>query len=88
MLSNLCQLSKFNIEDDKLSDYSNWLDQFVDYIDKVKCVDTEGVLPLYNVNNSNNCLREDEVEQSMSNEQILLNSKDSYNGFITVYKTV
>ena len=88
MLSNLCQLSKFNIEDDKLSDYSNCLDQFVDYIDKVKCVDTEDVLPLYNVNNSNNCLREDEVEQSMSNEQILLNSKDSYNGFITVYKTV
>ena len=53
MLSNLCQLSKFNIEDNKLSDYSNWLDQFVDYIDKVKCVDTEGVLRL----------REDEIKQ-------------------------
>ena len=88
VLFNLYQLAKFNIEEDKLSEISSSLDRLVEYIDAVNSVDTENIAPLYSVNDVTNPLREDKPQKSMSKEDLLLNAKESENGFITVFKTV
>lgn len=64
--------------------YSDQLSKILDYIDQLNSVNTNGVEPTYNVTGQSNVMREDEMAESLSQDEALQNSSNSKNGlFVT-----
>ena len=61
--------------------YATQLSKILDYIETLNSVDTEGVKPTYNVTPNKNVFREDEVFQSLSQEEALSNASNKKDGF-------
>ena len=75
-LANLAKL-EFSAEEKKVIKQD--LEKMIDFVDKLKSVDTAGVEPLIYMNKDVNVLRDDVIEQIITKEQALKNApqKDS-----------
>ena len=61
--------------------YSEQLSKILDYIDQLNSVDTAGVEPTFNITGLSNVLRDDEVGESLSQEEALKNTSQKKEGF-------
>jgi len=66
-------LAKIDIKEEEKNYLSDQLSKILDYIDKLKEVDTEGIEPLRGLHHRKNILREDEVKPFPDRENILDN---------------
>ncbi len=84
---HIALLSRLELTDDEVKLYTGHLDQILQYVEKLKELDVEGVeptshaIPLYNV------MREDVVEKSLSKEDALRNAPDRADPYYRVPKT-
>ena len=60
------------------------LSETLDYVAELESVDTKGVEPTSQVTGLENITREDVVEESLTQEQALMNAKNTHKGFIMV----
>lgn len=79
MIDKLANLSKLQFEDEQKEEIRQDLSKIIAFVDKIEELDTEGVEPLVHLSKEINILREDEVEETISQAQALKNapSKDS-----------
>lgn len=68
-------------EEEKLAEE---LSETLDYVAQLESVDTKGVEPTSQVTGLENITREDIVEESLSQEQALMNAKKTHKGYILV----
>lgn len=61
--------------------YAEQLSKILDYVDQLNSVDTKNVEPTFNVTGRNSIWREDNVSESLSQEDALKNAPKSKNGF-------
>jgi len=84
---HIALLSRLELTDDEVKLYTGHLDQILQYVEKLKKLNVEGVeptshaIPLYNV------MREDVVEDSLSKEDALRNAPDRADPYYRVPKT-
>ncbi len=84
-VKNIAKLAKLNLTEAEVEKYRSQLEEVIDYnVSQLSKVDTEKVEPLLNVSGLTNSLRDDETEPSLTQEQVLQNTKSSHNGFFKV----
>lgn len=79
-------LSRLELSDQEVSQFSTQLSAIVQYIEKLNELDTEGVEPLAHCLPVHNILREDVPKPSLSNDAALANAPERENEFFKVPK--
>lgn len=79
LIDHIAHLSRLEFEGDKKEAIKADLERITTFMDKLQEVDTEGVEPLIFMTNEVNRLRDDVVEETVSQEEALKNApkKDS-----------
>lgn len=84
----LARLSSLQLTDDEIDGLKVDLDAIVGYITQLNELDTEGVLPTYQVTGLENVWRKDEVQQGVSRKDLINLAPESDNEQIKVPKVL
>jgi len=82
----VAQLSRLELSDGEVSQFSTQLSAIVEYIEKLNELDTESVEPLAHCLPVHNVLREDMPRPSLSNDAALANAPDREDEYFKVPK--
>lgn len=88
MIDRLAQLAKLQFSEEEKEGFKTDLERMIGFVEKLKEVDTTGVEPLLHITDAVNILREDEVKQTITKEEALLNAPLSDGNFIKVPKVI
>jgi len=83
---HLAKLAGLTISDSQLEKLPNDLSSVIEYMSKIKTLDTTGVKETSQVTNLKNVFREDIIEKDrmLTQEETLSNAKSTYNGYFKV----
>lgn len=84
----VANLARLTLDKKTLKRFSKQFDKIIEYINKLNEVDTSSVEPTSHILPMKNVLREDEVEPSLSLEEVLKNAPESKEGFFKVPKVM
>lgn len=88
MIDRLAQLARLQFSEAEKAALKTDLERMIDFVEKLKEVDTTGEEPLLHITDAINVLRQDEVKQTISKEEALLNVPLSDGNFIKVPKVI
>ena len=84
----VAQLARIELEQKELEKLSGQLEHILEFIDKLKQADTEGVSPASHILSIQNVLRPDERKGSLSAKEALASAPDKYRDFFRVPKII
>ncbi|MDY4699181.1 Asp-tRNA(Asn)/Glu-tRNA(Gln) amidotransferase subunit GatC [Eubacterium coprostanoligenes] len=88
LIKYLEKLARITLTEDEEKKVGNELQDILTYIDMLNELDTEGVEAMSHCFPVTNVMREDEVQPSMSADEIVANAPESQDGCFVVPKTV
>lgn len=80
-VKKVAKLADLPLSEAQIDKYSDQLTSVLDYIDQLKKVDTEKILPTYDVSSKKTVLRPDQILPSLSQEEALQNASQKERGF-------
>ncbi len=83
-VQTVANLSRLKIADTEEANYAQELEDFLQYVDVLSKVDTEGVKPMAHVLPLQNVFREDVVKPSLARDLALSNAPEQENGYFKV----
>lgn len=83
-VSHIAKLANLSLKKDEIEIYESQLSTIIDYIEKLKKVDTENVPETSQVTNLENVTKEDVASPSLSQDEALSNTENKHNGFFKV----
>lgn len=86
MIDRLAHLARLEFSEQEKEDLKTDLRRMIEFVEKLKEVDTEGVEPLLHITDAVNVLREDEVKNTITKEEALLNAPLTDGNFFMVPK--
>ena len=84
----IARLARINLTPDELEQFSNQLSDILNYVDQLSELNTEGVEPTTHPLKISNVFRQDQIGQSLSNEQALANAPRKHANFFAVPKVL
>jgi len=84
----VADLARLDLDDESIETYAGQIDNILEYVDKLKTVDTEGVGPTSHAIFLTNAFREDENKQHLEREQVLNNAPEKEDGSFIVPRVV
>lgn len=87
-IKRIALLGRLEIEDDQLGKVDKILNDILSYMDMIEQVDVEGVEPTAHAVAMQNVMRDDVLQESLSNEQALSNAPEKENGYFKVPKVI
>lgn len=87
-VENVAWLSRLSISEADMDKNIKELSDFLEYVDKLKDVDTENVAPTAHVLPLKNVFREDVVKPSLDRTLALSNAPDQEDGYFRVPKII
>ncbi|MBK3333247.1 Asp-tRNA(Asn)/Glu-tRNA(Gln) amidotransferase subunit GatC [Persephonella atlantica] len=84
----VAQLSKLKLKEEEVKLFSKQLSDILGFIEKLEELDTENILPFYELINQETPMRDDQVEKGLTNEEALSNAPQSEKGFFVVPRVV
>ncbi len=88
MIDRLATLAKLKFSEEEKTGLKTDLERMIEFVEKLKEVDTTGVEPLLHITDAVNVLREDEVKQTITKQEALLNAPLSDGDFVKVPKVI
>ena len=88
LIKYLEKLARITLTEDEEKTDGNELQDIVTYIDMLNELDTDGVEAMSHCSPVTNVMREDEVQPSMTPDEITANAPESQDGCFVVPKTV
>lgn len=85
---HIAQLARLRFSDDDEAQMAEEMGHILDYVDKLKELDTTGVPPMSHVLDIHNVFREDEVEARIDHEDALRNAPDADSDYFRVPKVI
>jgi len=86
---NLAKQIRFNLSDEEALDIANEFEVLLDQMRLLEKIDTDQVKEMvYPFEDETSFMREDEVDEVLSLDQVLLNAPNSRNGFFVTKKVV
>ena len=85
---HIAGLSKLKFTEEEIEDFTKKFSQVLEYVEKLKEVDTENIEPTYQVNSSSQFMREDKIEESFKRDEALLNAPDKEFGYFKLPKVL
>ncbi|HVX50119.1 MAG TPA: Asp-tRNA(Asn)/Glu-tRNA(Gln) amidotransferase subunit GatC [Chitinophagaceae bacterium] len=74
MIDNLANLARLEFSEEEKAELQNDLQSMIAFVEKLNEIDTTGVKPLLHMSSEINVLRNDEVKNSITHEEALLNA--------------
>lgn len=87
-VKKVAKLARIKIETSDEENLKGELNNILDWVDKLKKVDTDNTDPMLSVFNESMPMRDDNPNSLYSNEDILSNAPDKKSGFFIVPKVV
>ncbi len=84
----VAHLARLEFKEEEIEKFRGDLNNILSFIEKLQEVDTDGVEPMYQVNNLSNVLRKDEIKESLDKEEALKNAPQKDDGMFIVPKVV
>ena len=88
MVERLANLARLSFTEDERKELQQDLERMIEFVEKLKEVDTTGVEPLLHMTNAVNVLRDDEVKKTITKQEALLNAPITDNNFFIVPKVI
>lgn len=88
MIDRLAHLARLQFNEDEKNALKTDLEKMIGFVEKLKEVDTTGVEPLLHITDAVNVWREDEVIQSITKDEALLNAPLTDGNFFKVPKVI
>ncbi len=84
-VEKIAKLANLSLSEAEVNKFTEQLSEVIDYnVEQLNKVETDKVEPLLNPSGLTNSTREDNPEPSLTQEQVLQNTKKSHNGFFIV----
>lgn len=87
-IDHIAKLSRLEFSEKERSEIVGDLERILDLVNKLNELDTSGVEPLIHMTDAVNVLREDEVKQDISKEDVLRNAPQKDSDYFKVPKVV
>ncbi|WP_457640086.1 Asp-tRNA(Asn)/Glu-tRNA(Gln) amidotransferase subunit GatC [Persephonella sp.] len=84
----VAQLSKLKLTEDELELFSKQLSDILKFIEKLEELDTEDILPFYELNQQEAPMRDDIPQEGLSREEALANAPQADRGAFVVPRVV
>lgn len=84
----VAHLARLEFKETEIERFREDLNNILSFIEKLQEVETEGIEPLYQVNNLENILRSDRVKASLDRDLAIKNAPQKDEGMIIVPKVV
>lgn len=81
-------LARLEISEEEKEKYTGQLNMILEYVSRLNELDTEGVMPSYNLAPAADALREDTVKPSLEREKVLMNAPDKQDGCFKVPRII
>ncbi len=88
LIDNLAHLARLQFSEDEKIELQKDLQSMIAFVEKLNEIDTTGVQPLLHMSSEINVLREDEIKNSISHEEALLNAPVPDEAFFKVPKVI
>ena len=88
LVEHLAHLSRLDFDDDSKEKMKFDFEKILDFVAKLEEVDTDNVEPLTYMSSELNVLREDKVEQVLTQEQALKNAPVNDTDYIRIPKVI
>ncbi|HEX5153058.1 MAG TPA: Asp-tRNA(Asn)/Glu-tRNA(Gln) amidotransferase subunit GatC [Parafilimonas sp.] len=88
MIDRIAHLARLKFSEEEKTALRTDLERMIEFVEKLREVDTTGVEPLLHITDAVNVLREDEVKQTISKEDALLNAPATDGNFFKVPKVI
>lgn len=87
-VQKVAKLAKLQFNEEETALIQKDLSKMLAFVDQINKVDTEGVLPLTHMNQEANVLREDDVEETITQEQALKNAPQKDSDYFKIPKVL
>jgi aspartyl-tRNA(Asn)/glutamyl-tRNA(Gln) amidotransferase subunit C len=88
MIDRLAHLARLQFSNEEKKELKTDLESMIGFVEKLKEVDTTGVEPLLHITDAVNVLRDDEVKQTITKKQALLNAPLTDGDFFITPKVI
>jgi len=88
MIDRLAHLARLKFSPEEKKELMTDLERMIEFVEKLKEVDTTDVQPLLHITDAVNVLRDDEVKQMISKEEALLNAPFTNGDFFITPKVI
>ncbi len=83
-IKDLAKLANLNLTKDQENDLEKSIPKVITYMDEIKNLDVDNISETTRLTEEENIFREDIVEPSLSQEEALMNAKNTRDGFFVV----
>lgn len=83
-IAHIAKLANLALSKEEHKKFESQLSSVLDYVNKLKEVDTKNIEPTSHVTGLENVTRGDEAKPSLSQDEALSNTKSKHNGFFKV----
>ena len=87
-VKKIAKLARIRLNDEEVTKHQNELNKIFSWIQQLHEVSTEGVEPMFSVDDRNLKTREDVVSETSLKDQVLKNAPNSKYGYFVVPKVV
>lgn len=88
IIKDMAELSKLSFSEDELDKLVQVLSQSLNFFEKINEVNCDNIEPTYVVNDYSAPLREDEVWESLPQEEVIKNTVEEQYGYFKILKVV
>lgn len=87
-VKKIANLARLEFSEEEIGNYTNEMNQILNYMEKLNELDTENVKPLSHPIENSNVFRDDVLKESTLREQALKNAPDKTNEHFKVPKVI
>jgi len=80
-VQHIAKLARLSLTEKEIKKFQKQLSETLDYINILKKIDIKGIEPTFQVTDLKNIFREDEVTESLSQDEALLSARSKYGGY-------
>ena len=87
-IRHIADIAQIDFTDEELDKFAPSFDENIELVNKIKEIDTEGIEKVFQVNGTENNIREDKTGESLSQEEALENAATKKYGYFKLIKFV
>ena len=87
-VEHVANLARLELDDTAIEQFADQISNILAYVDKLKQVDTEGIVPTSHAITLTNAFREDEVRDHLDRDESLANAPDKEDGTFLVHRVI
>lgn len=87
-IRHIANIAQIDFSDEELDKFAPTFDENIELVNKIKEIDTEGVEKVFQINGTENNIREDKTGESLSKEEALENAATTKYGYFKLIKFV